>query len=96
MGGLTLNVGDVSVTGSSTVPTPAVATSPGQPRSPSPSRQPAVPNVTSVHTGEYWAGPLPIIVMIAMGLAGIVLIGRRRVASFTRSLSTFARRRGGQ
>ena len=95
MGGLAVGVGDVSVTGSSTVATPAVATSPAsvQPAAASPA---AVPNVTSVHTGEYWAGPLPIIVMIAMGLAGILLIGRRRVVSLTRSISTFARRRGGQ
>ncbi len=94
MGGLTLNVGDVSVTGSSTVATPAVATSPGT--SPAPAVTAAVPNVTSVHTGEYWAGTLPIVLIAGMGLAGILLIGRRRVASVARSLSPFARRRGGQ
>ncbi len=95
MGGLTLDVGDVSVTGNSTAPAPAVATSPSsaQPVASSPA---AVPNVTSVHTGEYWAGSLPIIVMIAMGLAGLVLIGRRRVLAFTRSLFTLARRRDAQ
>ncbi len=94
MGGLALNVGDVSVAGNATVTNSAVATSPA---SAQPAASPAaVPNVTGVHTGEYWAGPLPIIVMIAMGLAGVLLIGRRRVLSFSRSLSTFARRRGGQ
>ncbi len=95
MGGLALNVGDVSVTGSSTAATPAVATSPAsaQPAAASPA---AVPNVTSVHTGEYWAGPLPIVVMIALGLAGLLVIGRRRVVALARSLSPFARRRGGQ
>ncbi len=95
MGGLALNVGDVSATGSSTASTPPVATSPASAQ-PVAAASPAVPNVTSVHTGEYWAGPLPIVVMIAMGLAGLVLIARRRLVSFTRSLSTFARRRGGK
>ena len=92
-GGIGLNVGDVSVTGSSTVATPAVATSAAhgpRPRpvaasAPAPA---AVPNVTTVHTGEYWAGTLPIILMAGMGLAGIMLIGRRRIASLARSRST--------
>jgi hypothetical protein len=51
--------------------------------------------VTTVHTGEFWAGPLPIVLMAGMGLAGLLLIGRRRVASFTRSLTSSNRRRGG-
>ena len=48
-GGIGLNVGDVSVTGSSTVATPAVATSPAT-ATPPPHRwrrRPAVPNVTT-------------------------------------------------
>ena len=45
-----------------------------------------MPNVTSVHTGEFWAGTLPVILMAGMGLAGLLLIGRRRVASLARSL----------
>ena len=62
-GGIGLNVGDVSVTGSSTVATPAVATSPAtaSPATPVAATTPAVvPDVTTVHTGEYWAGTLPI------------------------------------
>ena len=51
--------------------------------------------VTTVHTGEFWAGPLPIVLMVGMGLAGLLLIGRRRVASLTRSLTSSNRRRGG-
>ena len=51
--------------------------------------------MTSVHTGEFWAGPLPIILMVGMGLGGLMLIGRRRIASVARSLSPLARRRGG-
>ncbi len=54
-----------------------------------------VPGVTSVHTGEFWAGTLPIILLTGMGLAGIMLIGRRRVFSVARSLTSFTRRRGG-
>jgi hypothetical protein len=97
-GGIGLNVGDVSVTGSSTVATPAVATTPATtPAVPVAAAAPAaVPNVTSVHTGEYWAGTLPIILMAGMGLAGVLLIGRRRIASFARSFNPTNRRGGGQ
>jgi hypothetical protein len=96
-GGVGLNVGDVSVTGSSTVASPAVATSPSTaPATPAAAPVPAaVPNVTSVHTGEYWAGTLPIILMAGMGLAGLLLIGRRRIASLARSFNPTNRRRGG-
>jgi hypothetical protein len=99
-GGIGLNVGDVSVAGTSTNATPAVATSPATPATPAAVAAPApaaVPNVTSVHTGEFWAGTLPIILMAGMGLAGLLLIGRRRVASLARSLSSTSpiRRRGG-
>ena len=93
-GGVGLNVGDVSVTGSSTGP-PAVATSPATTAPPRPSPPAAVPDVTSVHTGEFWAGTLPVVVMAGMGLAGLLLIGRRRIASLARSLNPTNRRRGG-
>jgi hypothetical protein len=55
-----------------------------------------VPNVTAVHTGEYWAGPLPIVLLAGMGLAGLALIGRRRIASAARTLHPLSRLRGGQ
>ena len=61
MSGLTLDVGDVSVHGTSTAPTAAVATSPASAQ-PATAVATAVPNVTSVHTGEYWAGPLSVVV----------------------------------
>ncbi len=103
MGGVGLDVGDVSVTGTSTVSTPAVTTAaatatpaaatPAAVTAPAPA---AVPDVTTVHTGEYWAGTLPIILMAGMGLAGILLIGRRRIASVVRTFNPIARRRGGQ
>lgn len=92
-GGIGLSVGDVSVTGSSA---PAVVTSPATTSPGAPVAPPAaVPNVTSVHTGEYWAGTLPIVVMAGMGLAGLLLIGRRRIAALARSLNPTNRRRGG-
>jgi hypothetical protein len=97
-GGIALNVGDVSVTGTSTNATPAVATSPAAPAAPVAAAAPApaaVPNVTTVHTGEFWAGTLPVILLAGMGLAGLLLIARRRVASLARSLSSPLRRRGG-
>jgi hypothetical protein len=97
-GGIALNVGDVSVTGTSTNATPAVATSPATPATPvaAPAPAPAaVPNVTTVHTGEFWAGSLPIILMAGMAAAGLLLIGRRRVTSLARSLRSPVRRRGG-
>ncbi len=86
-GGIALNVGDVSVTGTSTNATPAVATSPAAPAAPVAAAAPApaaVPDVTTVHTGEYWAGTLPVILLAGMGLAGLLLIGRRRIASLAR------------
>ncbi len=87
-GGIAVLVGDVSVTGSSTVATPAVATSPATATpAAAPVTPAAVPGVTTVHTGEFWAGTLPIILIGGMGLAGLLLIGRRRVASLARSLS---------
>ena len=102
MGGVGLDVGDVSVTGSSTVSTPGRdhgcrhrhaggGHAAGRTRRPA-----AVPDVTTVHTGEYWAGTLPIILMAGMGLAGIMLIGRRRIASVVRTFNPITRRRGGQ
>jgi hypothetical protein len=45
-----------------------------------------VPNVTSVHTGEFWAGPLPIVLLVGMGLTGLLLVTRRRLASAARSI----------
>ncbi len=90
-GGVALNVGAVSVTGSAQLSaTPPVATSPATAAPPAG----AVPNVTSVHTGEYWAGPLPIVLMTGMGLVGLVLIGRRRIVAVGGTLQATIRRRG--
>jgi hypothetical protein len=104
MGGVGLDVGDVGVTGSATVASPAVTTSaaiatPAAVTAPASASAPVpapVPDVTSVHTGEYWAGSLPVILMAGMGLAGLMLIGRRRIAPVVRTLNPLTRRRGGQ
>ena len=48
-----------------------------------------------VHTGEYWPGTAPVFVLAGTGLAGLLLIGRRRIVSLVRSLSSSNRRRGG-
>jgi hypothetical protein len=98
MGGIGVNVGDVTVSGSATTATPATAAAvtPAAPAA-APATAPAVvPNVTTVHTGEFWSGSLPIILLAGMGLAGALLIGRRRILSVARSINPLTRRRGSQ
>jgi hypothetical protein len=100
MGGIGLNVGDVSASGSATSATPAATTSaavtPAAPAA-APATAPAVvPNVTTVHTGEFWSGTLPIVLLVGMGLAGALLIGRRRILTVARSINPLTRRRGSQ
>ncbi|HSZ36748.1 MAG TPA: hypothetical protein VK773_06620, partial [Acidimicrobiales bacterium] len=99
MGGIGVNVGDVSVSGSATAATPAVTAAQTVPATPAaaPATAPAVvPNVTTVHTGEFWSGSLPIILLAAMGLAGALLIGRRRILTVARSINPLTRRRSAQ
>ena len=86
-----LNFGDVSASGSSTTATPLVstlaATTPAAPAAVVPTVPAAVPNVTTVHTGEFWNGILPIILLSGMGLAGITLVSRRRLVDVARTIS---------
>jgi hypothetical protein len=94
-----LNLGDATASASSTAPvgsplvtspavTPPIVTSAAvTPAAPAA----VVPNVTTVHTGEFWSGSLPIFLLSGMGLAGIVMIARRRVFSVARSITPFAR-----
>jgi hypothetical protein len=92
---LSLDLGNVEASASTTAATPNVVSSPSvTPAAPVAPAPAAVPNVTSVHTGEFWAGPLPIVLMAGMGLAGLALIGRRRIATVARSLHPISRRRG--
>jgi hypothetical protein len=100
-GGLVgLSVNDVAASASATTASPAaapaatpVATAPAVTAAPAPAA--TVPGVTSVHTGEFWAGTLPIVLLSGMALVGMLLIGRRRILSVARSLPPFTRRRGG-
>ena len=92
---LSLDLGNVSASASTTPATSSSNALPvSSPATPAAPAAPAVvPNVTTVHTGEYWAGSLPIILMAGMGLAGILLIGRRRILSVARSVNPITRRR---
>jgi hypothetical protein len=98
LGGLVvLNLGDAKVAASSSaaapvvsaavLPTTAASVTPAAPVAPAA----VVPGVTTVHTGEFWAGPLPIVLVAGMALAGMMLIARRRISSVARSLVPFAR-----
>ncbi len=99
LGGLVvLNLGDAKVSASvnnvTSGPVVPVVTEPGVVTQPAVVPQAAVvPNVTTVHTGEFWAGSLPIFLLSGMGLAGMLMIGRRRVFSVARSVTPFSRRR---
>ena len=89
---LSLDLGNVEVSGSTTSTTPSVVTQAAVTPTPAlvpalPAAPAAVPNVTTVHTGEFWSGILPIILLSGMGLAGITLVGRRRFISVARTLS---------
>ena len=50
---------------------------------------------SATSNGGYWPGTAPIFSMVGAGLAGMLLIGRRRIVSLVRSLSSSNRRRGG-
>jgi len=99
LGGLVvLDLGDAKVAASTATAAPLIApvvTQPAVVTTPAAVVPAAavVPNVTTVHTGEFWAGTLPIFLLSGMGLAGIVMIGRRRVISVARSLVSFSHKR---
>jgi hypothetical protein len=89
LGGLVvLNLGDAKVAASTATAAPLITPVVTQPAVATPvvTSAAVVPNVTTVHTGEFWAGTLPIFLVSGMGLAGILLIARRRVFSVARSL----------
>jgi hypothetical protein len=97
LGGLvSLSLGDAKVTASTATAAPLVVTSPAVVATPAAAVVPTaavVPNVTTIHTGEFWAGTLPIFLVSGMGLAGILLIARRRVFSVARSMVSFNQKR---
>jgi hypothetical protein len=89
-GGIDLDLvtSQTSADGAAAATSPITATPAATPIAAAPS---VVPNVTTVHTGEYWAGTLPIVLVAGMGLAGLILVARRRLASAARSLLPFTR-----
>jgi hypothetical protein len=93
-----LNLGDAKVAASSVAAVPAVVTSPAAVTPVTPAAAPivpaaaVVPGVTTVHTGEFWSGSLPIVLMSGMALAGLTMIGRRRIFSVARSILPRRRR----
>jgi len=98
LGGLvTLEVGDATVTATDTPATTATAAAlttatttttaaPAAVTVAAPTAAPVGGVPTAVHTGEYWAGTLPIVLLSGMAAAGLLLIGRRRIAAVARSL----------
>jgi hypothetical protein len=85
-----LNLGDAKVSASgAATESPAVITSPSvAPPAAAPAATAAavVPGVTTVHTGEFWAGSLAPILAGGMVLAGVSLVARRRILSMARSV----------
>jgi hypothetical protein len=85
-GGIDLNL-VTSQTSADGAPAAAAVATPVTPAAaPAAAAPSVVPNVTSVHTGEFWAGPLPIVLLVGMGLTGLLLVTRRRLASAARSI----------
>jgi hypothetical protein len=74
------NVGGATVTAQHTAPVTKAAVAP------------VVPGVTTVHTGEFWRGALPIVLAAGMALTGLALIARRRVVSLARAVLHTPRR----
>jgi hypothetical protein len=91
---LTVQLGNDTVAATATPATATTAATPGTTpaaATPAAAAPGVVPGVTSVHTGEFWAGTLPIILAAGMALAGVLLIARRRLLSLARSLMSSAR-----
>lgn len=78
-GGIDLHVGAASssATGSAPVAVPVAASASSA--TPTPAPPPPVTGATTVHTGEPWAGPLPIALLLLTLLTGLGLVARRRL-----------------
>ena len=95
-GGIDLQIASASTDGSGTAPVATAAapvTPPPTPVAPAavPAAAPTVPGVTTVHTGEFWSGPLPIALVGLAILTGLGLIARRRLLGLTHHLTNLAR-----
>jgi hypothetical protein len=93
-GAIFVTLGQTALTAANNNAAPAIVTAPlvTPAVTPAPAAAaPTVAGVTTVHTGEFWAGSLPIFLVSGMGLAGLMLIARRRVFSVARALTPFTR-----
>ena len=88
-GGLDISLASVSASITATVPVTSAAVTPAPPAPAAPA--PAVAGATTVHTGEPWAGPLPLALLGLMMLAGLVLVSRRRLLGAAHRVSALAR-----
>jgi hypothetical protein len=70
-----------AVTPTTAVPTPA----------PTPPVTATVPGATTVHTGEFWSGTLPLALFGLSLLVGLGLVARRRLGHLVHSLTSFVR-----
>jgi len=50
-----------------------------------------VPGATTVHTGEFWSGTLPVVLFGLSLLVGLGLVARRRLWNLLHSMTSFAR-----
>ena len=94
-GGLDVQIASAASTATGTAPAVATAAAPVTPTTAAVvpvATAPAVPGVTTVHTGEFWSGPLPIALLGLALLTGIGLVARRRLADFAHLTTKFARR----
>ncbi|MGH9092921.1 MAG: hypothetical protein ACRDZR_16315 [Acidimicrobiales bacterium] len=87
-GGLDISLASATASITATVP---VTTAAATPAPPPPAPAPAVTGATTVHTGEPWAGPLPLALLGLMMLAGLVLVSRRRLLWAAHRVSALAR-----
>lgn len=91
-GGLDIALASTSAAIGATVPVTSAAVTPAPPApAPAPAPAPVVTGATTVHTGEPWAGPLPLALLGLMMLAGLVLVFRRRLVGVAHRLPVHAR-----
>lgn len=85
-GGLAIHLGAATSSASGTlpVPVPVPVASASASAAPPPAPVPAVTGATTVHTGEPWAGPLPLALVLLSLLTGLGLLARRRLLPLVR------------
>lgn len=96
-GGIDLDLAYAAVSATAAVPAPPAVTPPpaataaANAPAPTAANAPAVTGATTVHTGEFWNGPLPI-ALVGLGmLTGIGLLTRRHLGVAAHRLTHLAR-----